>query len=230
MSGWKYAALAVATGWAGAALATPAVMVQGKDCAIIASGPGFGSCTETHNQAGLLLGYTDEVTPLHPYLATPPLHTFIFSGFEWFSNSGTTSASVSYFVSASPMIRGIDHFVLWNEESSGIGVFNLYYGLFAGDLADLVLGGITPIDNGGPVDYAPEFWEFAPRPNTGWWTLVMDRCPQPIVGSFDACGVGEVAWGGPNIPEPATWAMMLSGFGLVGWAMRRRQSIGSVSA
>jgi len=28
----------------------------------------------------------------------------------------------------------------------------------------------------------------------------------------------------PGVPEPATWAMMLGGFGLVGSAMRRRQS------
>lgn len=29
--------------------------------------------------------------------------------------------------------------------------------------------------------------------------------------------------GGPAVPEPATWAMMLGGFGLIGAAMRRRQ-------
>jgi PEP-CTERM motif len=230
MHALKYAALAVALGAGSAAWATPAAMVEAKGCAIIAGGVGFGTCTETHNQAGLAIGYVDEATPLHAYVGLPPLHTEIFSGFEWFSDSGTTSAAVSYFVSASPRIRGIDHFVLWNEESSGIGVFNLYYGAFAGDLADLVLAGISPIDNGGPAPYAPEFWEFSPRPNTGWWTLVMDRCPQPIVGSFPACAVGEVAWGGPAIPEPATWAMMIAGFGLVGWAMRRRTAIESVSA
>jgi hypothetical protein len=28
----------------------------------------------------------------------------------------------------------------------------------------------------------------------------------------------------PVIPEPATWAMMIAGFGLVGAAMRRRQA------
>ncbi len=229
MHAWKYAALAVAIGSAGAAWATPAVMLQAEDCAIMAGGPGFGTCTETHNQAGLALGYIDGVTSLHPYVATPPMHTDIFSGFEWFSESGTTSASVSYFLDASPHVQWVDHFILWNEESSGIGIFDLYYGAFAGDLSDLVLAGISPIDNGGPAPYAPEFWEFAPRPTIGWWTLVMDRCPQPIVGSFDACAVGEVAWGG-SVPEPATWAMMIAGFGMVGWAMRRRTAVAEVSA
>ena len=50
----------------------------------------------------------------------------------------------------------------------------------------------------------------------------MDRCPQPIVGSFAACAIGEVAWNGPKVPEPATWAMMLAGFVLVGFAIRRK--------
>lgn len=34
----------------------------------------------------------------------------------------------------------------------------------------------------------------------------------------------------PVVPEPATWAMLIIGFGLVGSAMRRRQGVASVSA
>jgi PEP-CTERM motif len=31
--------------------------------------------------------------------------------------------------------------------------------------------------------------------------------------------------GGGGVPEPATWAMMLIGFGIVGVSMRRRQKV-----
>lgn len=39
-------------------------------------------------------------------------------------------------------------------------------------------------------------------------------------------------WTGPagGIPEPATWAMMIAGFGLTGAAMRRRKTFTSVTA
>jgi hypothetical protein len=36
-------------------------------------------------------------------------------------------------------------------------------------------------------------------------------------------GNGGGGGGGPVVPEPATWAMMIAGFGLVGGAMRRRR-------
>ena len=34
----------------------------------------------------------------------------------------------------------------------------------------------------------------------------------------------------PAVPEPATWAMLITGFGLVGFAARRRKVLGSVNA
>ena len=43
--------------------------------------------------------------------------------------------------------------------------------------------------------------------------------------SFDA----TLAPGQTSVPEPASWAMMLSGFGLVGGAMRRKKAIASLA-
>ncbi len=47
-------------------------------------------------------------------------------------------------------------------------------------------------------------------------------CGGPAVIRFDVNG--SPAGGGGGVPEPSNWAMMIGGFGLVGGAMRRRQS------
>ncbi len=41
---------------------------------------------------------------------------------------------------------------------------------------------------------------------------------------FDTVRFGTLAAATPAVPEPATWAMMIAGFGLVGGAMRRRRT------
>jgi hypothetical protein len=51
------------------------------------------------------------------------------------------------------------------------------------------------------------------------------RCNQPGLSHLQF-----FADDGGVVPEPATWAMMITGFGLVGAAMRRRKSIAAVSA
>jgi hypothetical protein len=45
--------------------------------------------------------------------------------------------------------------------------------------------------------------------------------------SFGSNRLGEVILGG--VPEPASWAMMLGGFGLVGGALRRRKAVAALA-
>lgn len=35
----------------------------------------------------------------------------------------------------------------------------------------------------------------------------------------------NLSFGAGAVPEPATWAMMIGGFGMIGFAMRRRQKV-----
>ncbi len=197
--------------------AAAAVIVAPVSGVINSGGPGFGTLAETINQAGLSSGYVSGVTDFDVYLATNPTHTTTFSGFEWFSNSGTNSASVTYdFGSAIT----IDRLALWNEESSGIGLLDLYWSTDNVTFNPLALG-LTPTDN--PLAaYGADVFGFAST-NARYVRFDMSGCPQPNPGSFQACGIGEVAFssGGEAIPEPGTAALL--GLGVAGLGLMRRR-------
>lgn len=189
---------------------------------INSGGPGFGSINDTFNQAGLLAGYTSGVTDFASYLASNPTHTTTFNGFEWFSAQGTNSASVTYDLGSA---LGIKSLALWNEESSGIGSLALFGSLDGVTFSSL--GAFNPIDNPVGVDYGAEVFSFAAT-QARYIRFDMTGCPQQP-STFSACAIGEVAFESAVIgavPEPATWAMMISGFGMIGGAMRRRRVLG----
>jgi membrane-associated phospholipid phosphatase len=50
-----------------------------------------------------------------------------------------------------------------------------------------------------------------------------DNGPALAAGAGIGAYVAANAFGGPEVPEPATWAMMIIGFGAVGGALRRRR-------
>lgn len=191
--------------------------IIGATSAVINSGgPGNGTLTETFNQLGLASGYTSGVTDFDTYLATNPQHTVSFPGFEWFSNAGTTSASVTYDLGSAQLIDAI---ALWNEESSGIGLLDLLTSLDGISFAPL-LSGLLPTDNPLPPDtYGADVFSFVAL-SAQFIRFDMSNCPQPIPGTFPSCAIGEVAFRATQItqvPEPASFAMFV--VGLVGLTM-----------
>lgn len=209
-------ALCAAAALCAASAAQADVIIAPIAGVIDSGGPGFGLLSQTFDQSGLLTTYTAGVTDFDTYVAGDPQHNFVFSGNEWFSNQGTTSAQVTYDFGS---VVTIDALALWHEDASGFSRF-----ILSGDSdANFLVASAT--DNPINSNYGPEVFAFGSAITTRYLTLQMEGCPQPPDNGFDGCAIGEVAFrsSGGVVPEPATWALMLAGFGLSGALLRRQR-------
>lgn len=217
----SFTATAAVALMATAAQAGPGFIIAPIAATVDVNGPGFGSITNTFDESGLSSLYTPGVTNFDAYIATNPLHTTTFSGFEFFGNAGTSTLQVTYDLGS---VKSINALALWNEESSGIGSLTLLSSL-DGITFSLFAAGLTPFDN--PLaPYPAEVFGFG-NLSTRYVRFEASGCPQPNPGNFASCAIGEVAFrtGSATVPEPQSWALMIAGFGLVGAAMRRRASV-----
>jgi hypothetical protein len=197
-------------------------IVSPVDAAINAGGPGFGLISHTFDQSGLSHNYVSGVTNFDAYMALNPLHTWIYPGNEWFSNSGTSSAVVTYDLGS---VMSIWRLALWNEEVSGIGTLDLWGSVNGLDFFSLALG-LAPTDNPADQHYAADVFTWS-AVDLRYVRFDMSNCPQPGVGTFHACAIGEVAFGtaaAVAVPEPLSLILVLSGLAGAGLVGRRRKA------
>lgn len=129
---------------------------------------------------------------------------------------------------------GINGFILWNEEFSGIGKTELWSSTDGSEYT--FLNTITPIPskfakNGEVVPYLAQYFPFELTTMMFFKLLIYD-CPglTAEVSKSNSCGIGEVAFssiqGGPNdaptVPVPAALPLLASALGLFVWFGRRR--------
>jgi len=145
-----------------------------------------------------------------------------FSGTDCGSNVQTVSDSTVY----SEMAHMYYNNLVFKGHWSPTGAYQSDYGIFGNGTIGGERDGLGP--NGAIVNLQSDYYwsglEYAPDTYDAWRFSIDVGVQGPSFESSDhyawAVRPGDVA---APIPEPETYALMLAGLGLVGWAARRRR-------
>lgn len=196
------------------------VMFQASSATLSGGVLASGDLADTHNQNGLLSGYTSGVTDFNSYLAGLPLHTSVFANAEFLA-AGTPPITVTYDLGQAIDLTGI---AFWNEDDIGVFTFNVLTSTDGTNFTTFQ-NGLTPSDNPTGQNYGPDVYSFASIDDT---THVRFE----LFGVSINVALGEIAFGGTAstttppggvVPEPtsfATWGLLV---GAVAAVRRRRK-------
>lgn len=220
----KKIAFAAALSAAALSSAQAGVVVGAQSAQIISGAPGVGAISSTYDQYGLINDYESGVTDFDTYIASNPLHVWDFSVddggttyyYEWFSNFGTATASVSYDLGEVRFTQGM---ALWNEDGNGIGKLNIL-GSIDGVTWTTLGSGLSPTNHDQGVDYGADVFSWGVLA-TRYIKIEASQCPSS--STWVGCSIGEVAFNVSAVPEPSSIAMAGLGLAIVGAVATRRR-------
>lgn len=165
------------------------------------------------DQSGLDKKYTPGLTEFETYIASNPRHGDALNT-RWLSRSGISTAALTFDFGREVTLASL---AWWDDHSTTNSVIRL---------STPALGAFksfSPVDATGT---GPKVQVFDFRPvTTRYLTFQFEGCNRGGT-TYTGCGLQEVAFAEGDltaVPEPATWAMMILGFGAAGSALRRRR-------
>ncbi|WP_068875746.1 MULTISPECIES: PEPxxWA-CTERM sorting domain-containing protein [unclassified Phenylobacterium] len=206
----------------GATSAAQAAVIVAPVTVSVTSGGTVGSFWTVDNvidQSGLTRTYIPGVTDFDAFVAEPNRHSGALNT-EWFSGRDSRSAQLTFDFGQEVTLYKL---AIWDENNSSQQSMSISTPALG------LIRSFAPRENSGSPYPGGEVFEFRPI-TTRYLTLDITGCgTKPQFNSVDYCGLGEIIFAdgsgvGP-VPEPATWALMIGGFGMAGAMLRRRQRL-----
>ncbi len=193
-----------------------------KDLITVAVGPGTspGTFNNTFNN-----GQTIEKVIDAPTAASSEIHSQ--TTHIWFTADAVGGGLELLFDFKIEYDISTLHF--WNYDSESFDVDNVDFTFFNGANVQVGALSVMPALGASPAIFAQDIVLAAPL-NVRYVTAFLSGTNRQV----DFQNIGFTANVSkpvtPAIPEPATWAMLIAGFGLVGGVVRRRRGASAVSA
>lgn len=168
------------------------------------------------DRSGLTPTFTSGVTDFDTYIAGDPRHTYLYSGYEWFSAANTNSASITLDMGSTVNLLRL---AFWNDEFAGTSRLTVFACDTAACGVAINLGQFSPINNAANVpDYGAEVFDIADALTR---YVRLDVVGPQADALWTGPAIGEVAFDVGAVPEPGTLALL--GLGLAGLAATRRR-------
>lgn len=209
-------ALAAATALSGAAQA--AKIVAPVSVTVDSGGvanPTFFAIDNIIDQSGLSKTYVPGLTEFEDFVASDPTVTSAL-GTRWLSASATGAARLTFDFGQAVTLSKL---ALWDDLSTTISLIRMSTPEL-GNFRDLKVTDVLQ------TQAHAEMFAFQPV-TTRYLTFEITGCNVGQVQNWPGCGLNEVVFAQGQmaaVPEPASWALMIMGFGAAGALLRRRRA------